>query len=51
MSLSAAPLAPARLLLVRVRVVRSRDISVFLFVARRLRGALSNPFAAGRCLS
>jgi hypothetical protein len=27
--LSAAPLAPALLLLVRVRVVRSRDISVF----------------------
>jgi hypothetical protein len=31
-SLSGVPLAPARPLLLRVRVVRSRDISIFLFV-------------------
>jgi hypothetical protein len=47
-SLSAAPLAPTLLLLVRVRVLGSRDISVFLFVAPRKGGALSNPFAAVR---
>jgi hypothetical protein len=38
-SLSAAPLALVLLLLLRVRVVRSRDISVFLSVARRKGGA------------
>jgi hypothetical protein len=49
-SLSGAPLALVLLLLVRVRVVRSRDISVFLFAAPGLKGAPSSS-VRGRALA